>query len=225
MIGDHGALCPQCWNDVGFIERPVCEVTGAPFDHDRGEGMISPAAIAEPPPYRRARAVALYAGMARKLVRGLKYSDRADLAGMMAEWMARAGRELLDDSDVLVAVPLHRWRLFHRRYNQSAELARAVGRLTGMPFAAGVLRRKRATRPQVGLGLRARQDNVRGAFDVEEHLAEKIAGRKVLLIDDVLTTGSTVNAATRALIKGGAASVCVLTFARVASDGAETLYA
>jgi ComF family protein len=225
MVGRRAALCAGCWTHVRFIERPYCEVTGVPFDHDRGDGLVSPQAISAPPPYERARAAVFHDGVARKLVHGLKYSDRADLAAMMASWMLRAGREVVDDSDVIIAVPLHRARLFARRYNQSAELARALARLSGKQFLPGALKRVRATRQQVGLGLRARQDNVRGAFVTMNEQAQHFIGLKVLLVDDVLTTGSTVEAATRALLRAGAARVNVLTFARVASQGGETLYA
>lgn len=225
MVARPAGLCPECWATVRFIERPYCEITGLPFDHDRGEGMISPPAIANPPPYAKARAAVFHDGVARKIVHGLKYSDRADLAAMMAAWMIRAGRDVIDDSDVIIAVPLHRGRLFVRRYNQSAELARAVARLSGKPFLPAVLRRVRATHQQVGLGLRARQDNVRGAFSTKPEQAKRFLGLKVLLVDDVLTTGSTVEAATRSLLRAGAGQVTVLTFARVASQGEETLYA
>ncbi|MDZ7601913.1 MAG: ComF family protein [Hoeflea sp.] len=225
MTGQPAALCPECWGTVRFIERPYCEITGLPFDHDRGEGMVSPDAIANPPPYHRARAAVFHDGVARKMVHGLKYSDRADLAAMMSVWMARAGRDVIDDSDVIVAVPLHRGRLFARRYNQSAELARQLAGISGKPFLAGAMRRVRATRQQVGLGLRARQDNVRGAFLVQAGQAQRLLGLKVLLVDDVFTTGSTVEAATRALLRVGARQINVLTFARVASPGEETLYA
>lgn len=225
MTGRHGALCPACWRAVRFIDWPFCEITGAPFDHDRGEGLVSAAAIADPPAYDRARAAVLHEGPARKLAHGLKYADRGDLAPIMAMWMARAGRELIDVCDAIVPVPLHRGRLFLRRYNQSAELARALARLTGRPLVSGALVRRRATRPQVGLGKGARLDNVAGAFTIDARRSDAIAGRHVLLIDDVLTTGATVNAAARVLRRGGATGVDVLTFARVASEGAESLYA
>lgn len=221
----HGALCPSCWTDVRFIDRPFCEITGIPFDHDRGEGLVSAAAIADPPSYDKARAAVLHDGPARKLAHGLKYADRADLAPVMAAWMHRAGRELIDACEAIVPVPLHRARLVSRRYNQSAELARALSARTGKPLVSGALTRRKATRPQVGLGKVARLDNVAGAFAIDPRRAASIAGRHVLLVDDVLTTGATVNAAARVLKRGGAASVCVLTFARVATEGAETLYA
>jgi len=225
MVGRSAGLCPGCWATVQFIERPYCEITGVPFDHDRGDGLVSPEAIAHPPSYAKARAAVFHDGVARKIVHGLKYSDRADLAAMMAAWMIRAGRDVVDDSDVIIAVPLHRSRLFARRYNQSAELARSLARLSGKAFLPGVMRRVRATRQQVGLGLKARQDNVRGAFSIKPEQVQRFLGLKVLLIDDVLTTGSTVEAATRTLLRAGAGQVNVLTFARVASQGEETLYA
>lgn len=225
MAGRPAALCPDCWATVRFIERPYCEITGLPFDHDRGEGMVSPQAMAKPPAYSKARAAVLHDGVARKLVHGLKYSDRADLAAMMAAWMVRAGQDVVDDSDIIIAVPLHRGRLFSRRYNQSAELARRLAMISGKPFLPGVVRRVRATRQQVGLGLSARQDNVRGAFLATPEQAQRFVGLKVLLVDDVLTTGSTVEAVTHALLRAGAGQVNVLTFARVVSQGEETLYA
>lgn len=225
FVARQGSICPDCWNDVRFIERPFCEVTGAPFDHDRGEELVSIAAIADPPPYVKARAAVLHTGVARRLAQGLKYSDRCDLAPVMAGWMKRAGRELLNECDIIVPVPLHWGRRLSRRYNQSAELARAVAKLSGKPLTAGALCRSKPTRQQVGLGRAARQKNVKGAFVVRPVDAGRIAGRKILLVDDVLTTGATVNAATHALLRAGAEEVFVLTFARVASDGDETLYA
>ena len=225
ITGRHGALCAACWGQVRFIERPYCEVTGEPFDHDRGEGLVSAAAIADPPAYEKARAAVLYDGPARKLAQALKFSDRTDLAPMMAGWMIRAGGELIAASDAVIAVPLHRRRLFGRAYNQSGELARAISRGTGLPLLSGVLDRRKATAPQVGLGRTARIANLSGAFAVPPARRPLIAGKRVLLVDDVLTTGATVNAASKVLLRAGAAQVDVLTFARVASAGAETLYA
>jgi ComF family protein len=159
--------------------------------------------------------VAAYGDVARKLVQSLKYQDRTDLAPWMAVWMARAGRELLKDAAVIVPVPLHPMRYLSRRFNQSAELSRAVSRLSGVAFDPAILLRTKRTAQQVGLGANERQDNVRGAFAVEEAQRIKIAGQAVLLVDDVYTTGATVKAAAKALKKAGAAHVDVLTFARV----------
>lgn len=196
-----------------------------PFDHDRGEGLVSAEAIANPPPFGRVRSAVFHDAVARKLAHRLKYGDRGDLAHLMAGMMARAGHELLADADLIAAVPLHRIRLVSRLFNQSAELARALASLTAKPFVAGAITRNRATKRQVGLGLSARERNVNGAFAVPAARQEAIAGRHVLLIDDVFTTGATVRAVTRALLKGGAAGVDVLTFSRVASREVQTLYA
>lgn len=181
--------------------------------------MVSPAAIADPPDFTRARAVVLYNEVARLLVHRLKYKDRTDLALTMARWMMRASDGLLEEADVVLPVPLHRRRLVWRRYNQSAELARAICRLSERLYGPDVLIRRRATRQQVGLSATARQANVRGAFAVRPEQKPMLAGRRILLVDDVLTTGATVNAAARVLRRAGAASVDVLTFARVAEPG------
>lgn len=180
-----------------------------------GEGFLSAEAIANPPPFDRARAAVVYAGVARDMVRGLKYGDRTDLAPWMARWMARAGAELLSDADLVVPVPLHWWRFFGRRFNQSAELARAIARLSGKQFAPEAVRRVKRTRQQVGLTSLQRQDNVRAAFRVPEDQNSLVRGRRVLVVDDVYTTGATVSALAKSLKRAGAARVDVLTFARV----------
>jgi ComF family protein len=203
-----------------FIERPFCERLGTPFAQDLGDGLLSPAAIAEPPVFERARAVALYEeGPVRKLVQQLKYADRLDLAPPMARWMARAGRELLSDADLLVPVPLYRWRLFTRRFNQAAVLARGVAELSGVAFDPMALVRVKATRPQVGLTRTQRAENVQGAFKVLPTDRIRVEGRKIVLVDDVLTSGATLNAAARVLIRAGAVRVDALVFARVMTHG------
>ncbi len=176
---------------------------------------MSPRAIAQPPVYQRARAVALYDDVARRLVHRLKYEDRLDLAKPMARMMGAAGRDLIAASDCIVPVPLHRWRLWRRRFNQAALLARPIAEAAGLDFHPEALARIRRTRTQVGLSRAARAENLAGAFRVPERRRPLIAGRRVLLVDDVTTTGSTGNAAARALLRGGAASVSLLTFALV----------
>ena len=211
----QGSLCPKCWNRVRFIERPFCEALGTPFSIDHGDGALSGDALADPPPFRRLRAVAAYSDVSRKLVQSLKYNDRTDLSPWMAAWMKRAGNELLDDADVIIPVPLHPARYLTRRFNQSAELARQLAAQSGVPFDPAILLRTRRTRQQVGLGVNERQDNVRGAFGVPDGMRVRVAGKSVLLIDDVYTTGATVKAATKVLKKAGVAAVDVLVFARV----------
>ncbi len=213
--GDQGGLCGPCWSALPLIERPYCEQLGTPFGVDLGEGALCAEAIANPPPFARLRAVMVYGDAARKLVSGLKFSDRTDLAPWMARWMVRAGGELVEQADLMVPIPLHARRLASRRYNQSAELARAIARQTGLRFQPLALARARYTPPQIGLSTTARDRNVRGAFRVPQQYRSHIEGRRVLLIDDVYTSGATAKAATRALKRAGAAEVAVLAFAKV----------
>lgn len=217
--GEAQALCPACWGEMRFIERPYCERLGTPFAVDLGDGLVSPAAIADPPVFARARAVCRFDGTARELVHRLKYGDRTDLALTMGRMMLQAGRELLPQADVIVPVPLHRFRLWTRRFNQAAALAQVVSRGSAVPLAPLALARVKRTRQQVGLTRAQRAANLEGAFKVPPAARPQIEGRHVLLVDDVLTTGATGNAAARALLRGGARSVDILTFARVVSDG------
>lgn len=218
--GQPHALCATCWRGLRLIERPYCERLGTPFALDLGIGsLLSPGAIAEPPVFGRARAVAIYDGTARDLVHRLKYGDRLDLARLMGRMMASTGREVLDEAELIVPVPLHGLRLWRRRFNQSALLARAIGRIAGKPCELHALVRVKATRPQVGLTRAQRAANLQGAFRVADRARSRIAGRRLLLIDDVSTTGATGNAAARVLLRAGAAGVDLLTFATVARDG------
>jgi ComF family protein len=200
---------------VSFIAPPYCERLGIPFVYDPGPGILSMEAIADPPAYGRARAAVRYGDVARDLVHRLKYGDRLDLAISMGRWMARAGRELLDDADALVPVPLHWRRLWGRRFNQAAALAKAAAADSGVPVLTGALRRMRATSQQVGLSRSARAMNVQGAFAVTEDGKATIHGKRLVLVDDVLTSGATVDACARALLRAGARNVDVLVFARV----------
>lgn len=208
-------LCPSCWAKLSFIAPPYCPRLGIPFVYDPGPGVLSMQAIADPPAYRRARAAVRYDETARTLTHALKYQDRIDLAPPLGRWMARAGQELLAGADLIVPVPLHWRRSWGRRYNQSGALAKAVGRQSGVAVATGALERTRATAQQIGLSRAERARNVQGAFRVPPHQAATVAGRRVVLIDDVLTTGATVDACARALLRARACDVDVLTFARV----------
>lgn len=214
-VSEPGTLCGACWPRLRFLEKPWCHVMGTPFTHDMGANFLSAEAIADPPPFERARAAVAYSGVARSMAQALKYNDRTDLAPWMARWMLRAGAELIADADLVVPLPLHWRRFLGRRYNQSAELGRALAFLSGLRFEPEALRRAKMTRRQVGLHRPEREDNVRGAFQVPADAEVLVRGRRVLLVDDVYTTGATVAAATRALKRGGAAAVDVLTFARV----------
>jgi ComF family protein len=215
QVADTGALCAGCWSRLSFIARPYCERLGTPFAYDPGPGIVSAAALADPPAYGRARAAVRYDEIARKLVQAYKYGDRLDLAPGMARWMAQAGSELLTDAHLLVPVPLHWRRLWARRFNQAATLARAISRECGVAVADDVLRRVRATRQQVGLTQSERDTNVQGAFAVAPAGKPTLHGRRIVLVDDVLTSGATVDNCARVLLRAGALSVDVLVFARV----------
>ena len=214
-LADEGGLCAACWAKLSFITRPYCERLGVPFASDLGAGTLSAAAIADPPAYGRARAVARYDDVARRLVQALKFADRGDLAGPLGAMMARAGAELLADAEALVPVPLHWTRLWRRRFNQSALLAESIGRARGLPVRNDWLIRRRATPHQIGLKPAERAENVQGAFAVPPAARGELARRRIVLIDDVLTTGATAEACARALTRAGAARVDVLVFARV----------
>jgi ComF family protein len=222
LSGGHG-VCAECWSKLSLIEPPYCARLGIPFAYDPGPGLLSMEAIAHPPAYDRARAAVRYDGVARKLVQSFKYGDRLDLAPMLGQWMARAGREVLTGADALVPVPLHWRRLWGRRFNQSAALAGAIAGLTDVAVLHDTLKRVRATPQQVGLSKTQRADNVQGAFRVPAEKKPEVAGRRLVLIDDVLTSGATVDTCARALLRAGAAHVDVLVFARVVADGRATI--
>jgi ComF family protein len=217
--GEPHALCARCWSNLRFIERPYCERLGTPFAIDHGATLLSPAAIADPPVFGRARAVARYDDTARALVHRLKFGDSPDLAQALGAMMARAGAELLADADIVVPVPLHQSRLWRRRFNQAMMLGRVVAAKAGRPCDPFLLARVKRTRSQVGLTKAQRRENLQGAFRVPSEARPKLMGKRVLLVDDVLTSGSTANACARALLRAGAASVDVLAFARVVTEG------
>lgn len=208
-------VCASCWAKLSFIAPPYCPRLGIPFVYDPGPGLLSMQAIADPPAYQRARAAVRYDDVARTLVHALKYQDRTDLAPPMGRWMARAGQELLGEADALVPVPLHWRRGWSRRYNQSGALARVIAQASGVPVAASALRRVRQTLQQIGLSRSERETNVQGAFQVAAERKADIHGRHIVLIDDVLTSGATLDACARALLRAKAAQVDVLVFARV----------
>lgn len=218
-IDRHHALCAECWAKISFISAPMCDRLGIPLPYGPGEVLVSAAAAANPPVFDRARAVGLYQGTLKNLIQDFKYRDRQDLLPLLTRWLLQSGQCVLQDGDVLVPVPLYRSRLLKRRFNQSAVLARALSQKTGLLYAPLALWRTRATKQQAGLTRQQRQDNVRGAFQVSKRARRKIAGKRVILVDDVITTGATVSACTRALRQAGADRVDVLA-AAIAIPGA-----
>ncbi|MDX5594863.1 ComF family protein [Pseudovibrio sp. SPO723] len=214
-LQERAGLCAACWGLVQFLSPPWCDRLGTPMPYDCGPGAVSPAAIAEPPDYDRARAAASYTGPARDIVHQFKFSNRPALSKVLAPMMVRGGAELFESDPLLVPVPLHRWRLLKRSYNQSALLAHAISELTGLQHDVFALQRIRHTSGQVGLKRAERRKNVRKAFEVPEEKRFVVTGRHVVLVDDVLTTGATAESCARALKRAGASAVDVLVFARV----------
>jgi ComF family protein len=209
------ALCTGCWQKLHFIDEPVCDVMGTPFAYDEGDGAVSPAALANSPAWDKARAAVVFDEVSQHLVHLLKYQDNHEVALAMARMMAGAGRNVLAETDVVVPVPLHRRRLWQRRFNQAALLAQHMARDKALPCLVDILERKTATSSQVGLDAQARRRNMRSAFSVSPEKRAMIEGKRVLLVDDVRTTGATAEACAATLHKAGAAQVFVLSFALV----------
>jgi ComF family protein len=217
VVGDPDALCGRCWSPMTFFAPPWCAVCGLPFPHPMGEGAVCADCARERASWDRARSVMRYDKHSRRLVLGLKHGDRTHLAGALGGWMRRAGGEILDSADFILPVPLHWTRLFARRYNQAGLLAHAIHAAGGPPVAPDWLIRRRRTPSQGRLGAASRERNVRGAFRLRPGLS--VAGKNLVIVDDVLTSGATVNECARVLRREGAASVGVLTLARALRAG------
>ncbi len=217
-LGGHDALCARCWRSIEFIRAPLCDRLGIPLPYATGGTIVSAAALADPPHYDRARAAAHFTGVVRDLVHKFKYADQHDSRRLLGRWLSTAGHELLDDADLLAPVPLHRIRLFTRRFNQAAILAHEVSRLRNLACDPDVLVRVKRTPQQVGLTRDQRQRNMSAAFKVPTSALERIQGRNVVLIDDVITTGATIDACAAALKAAGARRVDVLAVAIVTGD-------
>jgi ComF family protein len=219
-----GRLCPICWRMLTFLGPPQCRLCGYPLPHALPEAPLCGVCAADPPAYHRARAALRYDDGSRGLILAFKHADRTDTAPAFGRWLARAGAELLADADLVAPVPLHRWRLLKRGYNQAAILAQALARETGAALLPDLVQRVRATASQQGLGGQARIENITaGAFRVHPWHRRRVDGASVLLVDDVLTTGATVEACARVLRRAGAAQVDVLTLARVVRDASNPL--
>ena len=213
-VSEAGGLCPDCWNRISFIGRPCCARCGLPFTIEAAPDAICGDCARMPPVFDRARAAFLYEGAGRELILAFKMADRSWLAPRLATWLQRAAAPLLPEADVVVPVPLHRWRLLARRFNQAAVLARLMAREADAAMVPDLLVRTRRTATQTRFSRVERRRNVRGAFAVRRSRAPLVDGRNVLLVDDVMTTGATVSACARALRKAGAARVDVTTLAR-----------
>ncbi|MFD0986193.1 ComF family protein [Methyloligella solikamskensis] len=222
-IDRHGQLCGACWSKIDFITSPICDRLGIPLPFETGEVMLSAAAMADPPAYDRARAAACYTTTMRELIQSFKYRDRQEGLPLFGRWLAQAGSDILADADLLIPVPLHRSKLWSRRFNQSALLTSEVARLSGVPAEVTLLKRTRKTMSQVGLSADQRRRNVSGAFGVDAKRTESLKGASVVVVDDVITTGATIEACARVLRKAGAARVDALALARAVEPTAWAL--
>jgi ComF family protein len=206
-------LSGEAWSRLRFIAEPLCDGCGAPFEYAIADRCA--ACLAQPRAFARARAAVIYDDASRDLILQFKHADRTDLSGLFAGWINRAAADLLEDADAVTPVPMHPGRLLRRRYNQAAEIARPLARRRGIAYLPDLLVRKRAGDTQAGKSASGRRRNVAGAFVASEGKRGRIEGRRILLIDDVLTTGATAEACAKALLKAGAAAVDLATVARV----------
>ena len=218
LVPDAARLCADCWATLNFLSGPACACCGFPFPHDKGEEVLCGVCQAHPRQFDRVRSALVYDGGSRPLLLGFKHGDRTDLAPFLTDLLYLAGRDLLAESDLILPVPLHRRRLIRRRFNQAALLAAGLARKSHLPWDSLLLRRHKATIPQEG-NYSARQKNVRAAFSIGPDKAGILKGRRILLVDDVYTTGATLQSCARELKKRGADKVYGLTIARVVRPG------
>ena len=223
-ISETGGLSGAGWREIQFIEDPVCARCGVPFAHDHGEGAICGQCAADPPSYDCARAAALYEDACHRLIVDFKHRDRTDLTPLFSRWLARVGAALVDEGTIICPVPLHRKRLFVRRYNQAALLAHAFSKTLGRGrVEPALLQRVKSTPPQQRLSAAARKRNVSGAFIVLEPMQAIVKDASIVIVDDVLTTGATLSACARVLRQAGARRIDALVLARVVKDGVEAI--
>ncbi|MBD3834604.1 ComF family protein [Brevundimonas bullata] len=210
-------LSPDAWSRVVFLEAPVCDGCGAAFEYDGGDFASDRCLACQVQPYAfaRARAACIYDEASRGLILKFKHGDQQQFAPLFARWIARSGADVLAEADAVVPVPLHRSRLLARRFNQAAEIARPLARTAGLDYLPDALIRSAPTDSQGGKSARGRRLNVKSAFAVTEAGRRRIKGRRILLIDDVLTTGATAEACARVLLSAGARAVDLAVIARV----------
>ena len=219
MVESDFGLCGPCWRDTPFIGGTVCDACGLPLPGEPdGFRLECDDCMTTPRPWKQGRAALLYKERARQMVLALKHGDRAEIARPAGLWMARAARVFLKEGMLIAPVPLHWSRLLKRRFNQSALLAQALARETGLAMCPDLLIRPASTTPQDGKSAALRFSDMAGAIEPHPKRAHRMAARSVLLVDDVMTSGATLAACAEACRTGGASDVYVVTLARVAKD-------
>jgi len=213
-VASAHSLCSDCWKSLRFISEPMCHCCGHPFELAVEAHMLCAECLKESPAFVQARSALYYDEASKRHVLGFKFHDHTELMPLLSEWLVRASGDMLPHIDFLVPVPLHWFRLWRRRYNQSALLCYAVSEKTGIPVAPDALIRAKHTTPQSQLTRLQRLENVKGIFKVRPSIISRIENKNILLIDDVMTTGATIKACTRTLLKAGAGRVYVATVAR-----------
>jgi ComF family protein len=221
IVESQGMLSSKAWQSLNFISSPICNCCGLPLEIeiDEAASLLCASCMADPKPYNKARSAIVYDDASRNLILAFKHGDQTHMTLTFVPWLKRAGLEMLDDCDLLVPVPLHWLRLLKRRYNQSALITSRLARETGIAHVPDILKRVRHTPVQGHLSSRDRQKNVAGAFIVNAKHRQTVRGRKIILVDDVFTTGATIGECAETLYAAGALRVDVLTVARVSKPG------
>ncbi len=218
IVDKNGTLHSSKWKELNFISTPLCSTCGTPFEYLETDMSICARCLTSSPSYNKARSAIYYDDNSRDFVLKFKHGDKTNLSVSMVPMMLKAGRELFIDADYLIPVPLHRWRLLKRRYNQASILAKSISKETGIKFLPDTLTRHRYTKNQGAVSGKKRIKNVKNAFTVKKNDISLIKGKNLILIDDVFTTGATVNECAKTLIESGASKVDVLTLSMVVKN-------
>ncbi len=213
------SLCAKCWSELRPISDPICPVLGLPFGVSLGANALSAQAIANPPEFDRARSAFIYGDVTHSIISKFKYGDKPELAKFCALTMGSALAQMFEDNPILLPVPLHKKRQRQRRYNQATELAKELGKIKDLQVVLDLVERVRETKQQVGLSAKQREKNVAGAFEVKSDLIAIKQSQRIVIVDDVMTTGATLNSLTKTLKKAGYKKIDVISFARVVKDG------
>jgi ComF family protein len=216
LVGVQGTLHPSFWTTLNFIHAPMCDCCGSPFAHEATENMLCAHCLQQPPLYHKMRCVWRYDDASAALILKFKHADALHLTPLLGGFLTRSGAEILHDADLILPVPLHRWRLLKRKYNQAGLLAKFVSKESDIPYASHLLRRGRATESQGSKTRAERHENLRNAFHVLPKDTQHITGKRIVLIDDVYTSGATITECAKALLAHGAAQIDVLCLAKVA---------